>query len=86
MSIHQEVTIKCKPDRIYKALTDSGDFSAATGAPANIDRSAGGVFTSFGGQVSGRHIELKDNEMLVQAWRVGGWHKMYWEPLKAFCE
>lgn len=126
MTIHQEVTIHCSPERLYRALTTSDDFSKATGAPAEIEGSTGGAFSAFGGQVTGRQIELKDNELLVQAWRVGawpegvysivrmglersgkstkltldhsgypeeaeehlagGWHKMYWNPLKAFCE
>jgi len=126
MTINQELTFKCGPEKIYSALTDSDDFSAATGAPADIDSSAGGAFSGFGGQITGHNIELKDNEMVVQAWRAGnwpegaysivridlestgdstkltlehsaypqdaekhlegGWHKMYWEPLKAYCE
>jgi activator of HSP90 ATPase len=73
MTIHQDVTIKCRPEKIFKTLTRSDDFSAATGAPAQIESVAGGAFSTFGGQITGRNIELKDNHMLVQAWRVSAW-------------
>ncbi len=124
-SIHQEVTIKANPQRVYAALTDAKQFSAFTGgAPATIEAAAGGAFSCFGGMIAGRNIELVPNKRIVQAWRAGnwpdgvysiakfelqengketklvfdhagfpaeqaphlegGWHKMYWEPLKAY--
>ncbi len=126
MAIHQEITIKSSPAKIYSALTTSKEFSEVTGAPADIVADEGGAFSCFGGQITGRNVELNANKMIVQAWRVGGWpegvysivrftldkagdetkvildhsgfpddaaehldggwHKMYWEPLKAYCE
>ncbi len=126
MAIHQEITIKSSPAKIYSALTTSKEFSEVTGAPADIAADEGGAFSCFGGQITGRNVELNENKMIVQAWRVGGWpegvysivrftldnagdetkvildhsgfpddaaehldggwHKMYWEPLKAYCE
>ena len=125
MTIHQEITFKCSPAKIYRALTTSSDFAAATGAPADIASVEGGAFSCFGGQILGRNVELNKDQRIVQAWRVagwtegvysivrftlepsgngtkltfdqsghpeaateeldGGWHKMYWEPLKAYC-
>jgi activator of HSP90 ATPase len=73
-TIHQEVTFKAKPQRIYEALTDGKRFSALSGgAPAEIKAEAGGAFSLFGGAISGRTIELVPNERVVQAWRVGSW-------------
>lgn len=126
MSIHQEITFRCDPATVYKALTESGRFATFTGAPAEIDAVEGGAFSGFGGQVTGRNVELHNDAMIVQAWRTatwpegvysivrfelqqsgngtrltldqdghpadakdhldGGWHKMYWEPLAAYCE
>lgn len=126
MSIHQEITLHCEPATAYRALTVAKEFAAVTGAPAEIDAVAGGAFSGFGGEITGRNVELKDDAMIVQAWRVGawpqgvysivrlgieksgadtrltldqdgypaeaeehldgGWHKMYWEPLRAYCE
>ena len=126
MVISQTVAIKASPDKIFSALTSANEFSEVTGAPAEISQDEGGAFTCFGGQITGRHIELRPNERIVQAWRVGawpegvysivtfdisesgassevslrqsgfpkeahehlegGWHKMYWEPLKRYLE
>lgn len=125
MAIHQEVTFTCDASKIYRALSNSQQFSELSGAPADIGTEEGAAFSCFDGQVTGRTLELKANEMIVQAWRVsawpqgvysivrfaltrdgdgtrvtldqsgfpedmtehldGGWHKMYWEPLKAYC-
>src|SRR5437016_14235426 len=40
---------------------------------AAISREAGGAFSLFGGYVTGRQLELVPNELIVQAWRAGGW-------------
>lgn len=124
-SIHQEVVINASADRIYDALTSEQHFSGFTGgAPSEIDATAGGAFTCFGGMITGRNIELVPGRRVVQAWRVknwpegaysivrfeleatgtstqlvfdqsghpalakeeleGGWHKMYWDPLRTY--
>jgi uncharacterized protein YndB with AHSA1/START domain len=73
-SIHQEVTIKAKPQRVYDALTDAKQFSQFTGgAPAEIEAEAGGAFSCFGGMIEGRTIELVPGQRIVQAWRVKTW-------------
>jgi activator of HSP90 ATPase len=69
-SLHQEVDLKATPQRIYETLLSSKDFSAFTGAPAEIDPKPGGAFSLFGGMVVGRNIELVPNQRIVQAWRV----------------
>lgn len=123
MPIKQTVTFKASSEKLYNALMSSKEFSEVTGAPAKIATDEGGTFSCFGGQITGRHIELSPNTRIVQAWRAGpwdesiysivkldisesgdsttvnlehtgfpdggeehlegGWHKMYWEPLKA---
>lgn len=126
MAIKQTLTFDARPERLYETLLTAEEFSKATGAPAEIARNEGGAFSCFGGQITGRHIELVPNTRIVQAWRAGpwgegvysivrfdisksgasttvemehsgfpdggdehleaGWHKMYWEPLKAYLE
>jgi activator of HSP90 ATPase len=73
MAIHQEITLHCKPAIVYEALIDAAEFATLTGAPAEIDPVAGGAFSGFGGQITGRNIELKPDELIVQAWRAGAW-------------
>ena len=71
--IRQEIEFKTNPQRVYDALLDTKQFSAFTGAPAQIDRQAGGAFSCFGGIITGRNIELVPNKRIVQAWRVKIW-------------
>jgi activator of HSP90 ATPase len=126
MTISQSIAIKASPAKVYEALISAEQFGEITGAPAEISSDEGGAFSCFGGQITGRHIELIPDERIVQAWRVKawpegvfsevrfdlsasgdattleltqtgypddaaehlepGWHKMYWEPLKAYLE
>jgi uncharacterized protein YndB with AHSA1/START domain len=123
-SIRQKIVFQAPVNRVYQALTRNDQFAEFSGGPAEISPEAGGAFTCFGGQVTGRNIELTPNQRVVQAWRVGpwaegawsivrfelkatddgtelvldhagfpeearehlegGWHKMYWEPLRQF--
>lgn len=69
-SLHQEIDYKSAPQRIYEALLSSRDFSAFSGAAAEIDPKVGGAFSMFGGLVVGRNVELVPNQRIVQAWRL----------------
>jgi activator of HSP90 ATPase len=72
-AIHQEIEFKTSPQRVYEALLDSKQFTTFTGAPAQIEREAGGSFSCFGGIITGRNVELIPNKRIVQAWRVKVW-------------
>ena len=87
-SIHQEVVFKAGRKRVYDALTDAKQFDRvvqlsdarktrmpATAPPTQISPEVGGAFSTFGGLIVGRHIELVPNERIVQAWRPA-----YWKP------
>jgi len=69
-SLHQEIDYKAAPQRIYEALLSSKDFSAFSGAAAEIEPKVGGAFSMFGGLVVGRNVELVPNQRIVQAWRL----------------
>jgi activator of HSP90 ATPase len=73
MGIHQELTFKAAPDRIYQALVDSKRFAETTGAPATGDSTEGAPFSAFGGHITGRHVELVPSQRVVQAWRAKTW-------------
>lgn len=73
MPIRQSIIIKCSPEKLYGAMMSEAEFGQATGAPADIISEEGGAFSCFGGQITGRQIELKANKRIVQAWRVGSW-------------
>jgi activator of HSP90 ATPase len=72
-TLHYQVEYKVSPQRIYEALLDSKQFAAFTGLRAEIDASAGGACSMFGGMIVGRNIELIPNQRIVQAWRPGHW-------------
>lgn len=72
-SLHQEIALNATPERIFNVLMDSKLFAAFTGMPATIDPSAGGAFTTFGGLVEGRNVELITGQRIVQAWRPTSW-------------
>ena len=71
--LHQEIDIKASRLRIYDALLDSKQFAAFTGAPAEISREPGGIFSIFGGLIVGRNVEVAPKERIVQAWRPADW-------------
>jgi activator of HSP90 ATPase len=73
-SLRQEVDLAASPQRIYQILLDSKQFSAFTGAPAEIHSEAGGAFSLFGNAITGRNIELVPDQRIVQAWRSN------WDP------
>jgi activator of HSP90 ATPase len=85
-SIHQEVSINARRERVYKALIDTEQFrqvmllgpakefvTAAGAPPASISQSAGGSFTLFGGIITGQQLVLEPNESIVQAWHDRAW-------------
>jgi uncharacterized protein YndB with AHSA1/START domain len=73
-TIHQELVFATAPARVYQALTDAEQFSKMSGgAPTEIDASAGGAFSCFGGMILGRNVECVPGQRVVQAWRVKGW-------------
>jgi activator of HSP90 ATPase len=80
ITIHQEVDFKANPERLYKALIDSKQFSEFSAQSsefsaksAEIDQSVGGAFSLFDGHIIGRNVELVPNQRIVQAWRVVDW-------------
>lgn len=72
-TIHQEVTFKASPARVYRALMNSKEHEAFTAdGKAKLSGKEGGAFSVRGGYVSGRNIELKPGKRIVQAWRIKG--------------
>lgn len=71
--LHHEVTINAPAAKVYKALLDSAQHAAFTGAPAEISTTEGGAFSAHGGMVHGRNIALIPNSRIIQAWRIKNW-------------
>jgi uncharacterized protein YndB with AHSA1/START domain len=71
--IHQEVTFRATPAKVYRALIDSSEHAKFTGAPAEIGTGVGTAWSAYGGKISGRQVELVDSVRIVQTWRAGNW-------------
>ena len=73
MSITQQALISAEPAQVYAILADASALSALSGMGGVPGRSAGGEFSAFDGNVTGRQIELVPGERVVQAWRFPQW-------------
>lgn len=81
--IHQEIDFTASPRRIYEVLTDSKHFTAFSGGiPAEIEPQAGSAFKCFGGQITGRMIDLVPDRRIVQAWHVAMWSEGIYSIVK----
>ena len=56
-------------ERIYRAWLDSGEHSAFTGSPAQIDPGVGGKFTAWDGYIYGKTLKTEPFQRILQAWR-----------------
>lgn len=72
-TIHQEITFTATPQQVYRALMDSTEHATFTGAPADVSPEEGGACSWYGGQVTGRNIELVPGKRIVQVWRAKNW-------------
>jgi activator of HSP90 ATPase len=73
--ILQSAHFSAPPEELFEMYLDSKKHSQATGGAAKISRKAGGKFTAFGGQLSGRNLVIVPNRVIVQAWRAEHWPK-----------
>ncbi len=71
--INQSKKFDASVERVYKTIADSAEHSAFTGAPAKLSNEPGDAFTTHGGAIEGRILEIVPNERIVQAWRVATW-------------
>jgi activator of HSP90 ATPase len=71
--LHQEIEIQASAQRIYQLLLSSKQFAGMTNLPADISPDAGGTFSTFGGLIVGRNVELVPQQRIVQAWRPASW-------------
>lgn len=49
--------------------------SIATGAPAVISVNEGENYSTHGGYIGGKNLQLIKNKLIVQTWRAQGWNK-----------
>ena len=70
-TIKQKAFVPAEPSAVYKALMNSKEHSAFTGAKATIKDKAGMKFTAYDGYISGKNLELIKGKKIVQSWSAG---------------
>lgn len=60
--------IKSTPEEVYRALTNPFTIELWTNQPAVMEEKEGTEFSIFSGNITGRNIEFKPNEMIRQMW------------------
>jgi activator of HSP90 ATPase len=69
-TFRQKATISnASPAQIYQMLMDSKKHSEFTGDTAKISAKVGGNYTAYSGYITGKILELKENEKIVKSWR-----------------
>ncbi|KAG1685231.1 Activator heat shock protein ATPase 1 [Nymphon striatum] len=66
-------TFKCRIAELYNVFTIKQLVQAFTRSEAEIEAVKGGSFNFFGGNVSGKFIDLVENKKLVMNWRLRSW-------------
>jgi activator of HSP90 ATPase len=61
--------IGARPAKIYQEWLSSEGHTAMTGSPAKVDGRVGGEFSAWDGYITGKILELRPNQRIVQAWR-----------------
>jgi len=58
-----------EPSEIYEAWLDSELHGKMTGGEANCGIQIGDSFTTWDGYISGKNIQLLENQKIIQSWR-----------------
>jgi activator of HSP90 ATPase len=68
-SLKVSAVIPASPQAIFKAWLSGKEHSAMTGSPAKATSKVNGAFTAWDGYISGKNIELKSPDRIIQSWR-----------------
>jgi len=64
-----------KPQALYNLYMNAKKHSIATGALAVISVNEGENYSTHGGYIGGKNLQLIKNKLIVQTWRAQGWNK-----------
>jgi uncharacterized protein YndB with AHSA1/START domain len=79
--IHQTITFKASPHKVYEALMDSKQHASFTKNAASISRTVGGEISAYAGYISGKNLELVPDHRIVQSWRASDWPEGYFSQV-----
>jgi len=72
-TVTHEVFLNATAHEVFEAYLDEKQHAEFTGAPAQIERKAGGRFTAHAGHLEGTTQEIEQDRRIVQAWRSVNW-------------
>lgn len=72
MNIKQKHHIPATPEEVYRALTNPFTIELWTGFPAEMSTDPGSEFSIFEGDIVGKNLEFKENELIRQQWYFEG--------------
>jgi activator of HSP90 ATPase len=64
---------KCTAEELFLTLTEERRVNAFTRCDSQVDPVGGGQFTLFGGNITGKFIEIETDKKIVQKWRFKDW-------------
>jgi uncharacterized protein YndB with AHSA1/START domain len=71
-TIRQIHHIPATPSEVYIALTNPFTIELWSGYPAEMSTEKGSEFSIFEGDISGKNLEFKENEIIKQQWYFEG--------------
>ena len=74
-SLELSGTFKVEPSVIYIAWLTSYLHEKMTGGAASCGNTVGDAFSAWDGYITGKNIELVENEKIVQSWRTSEFDK-----------
>ena len=76
-TIRQRVEFGASAHEVYEALMDERKHAAFSGSEAKISREAGGAFSAYDGDITGRNVKLVPDRLIMQDWycETEGWPK-----------
>jgi len=72
-SLTLEPRFNAAPEQLYQALLTPQLVAAWSRSPPNVEPKVGGKFSLFGGNVTGKFVELDENKRIKMEWRLRDW-------------
>ena len=76
-TIRQRVMVDASPSEVYEMYVDAKKHAEFTGSAATGVARVGSSFSAWDGYISGKFLELKQGQRIVQEWRTTEWPEGY---------
>lgn len=76
-TLTQQESLPAKPSAVFKALTDADLQMVWSGTMARGVSIAGGKFSVFDGQITGRYLDFQNGRRILEEWRTARWPRNF---------